>query len=63
MRLSDAHLERLKEMTLSQPDMVELWCVDLEALIARLMAAELKDCNQYHCGHATCNRWREVADR
>ncbi len=30
-------------------------------LVARLEAAESKECNQFHCGHATCNAWRKAA--
>lgn len=36
---------------------------ELKALIARLELAEQKDCNQYHCGHASCNAWRKSAGR
>ena len=38
-------------------------CHAVKDLIARLEAAELKECNQFHCGHETCNAWREVAGR
>ena len=36
---------------------------DFFGLISRLEAAELKDCNQYHCGHETCNVWRKSAGK
>lgn len=36
---------------------------EFKALIVRLELAEQKDCNQYHCGHASCNAWRKSAGR
>ena len=30
----------------------------LRAIISRLKYAELKECNQLHCDHKTCNEWK-----
>lgn len=61
---SDEKLKRLKDHALLPTrDMILLSHGELLALIARLELAEQKDCNQYHCGHATCNAWREAFGR
>ncbi len=35
---------------------------DMQGILLRLEAAELKECNQFHCGHATCNAWRKECE-
>lgn len=35
----------------------------IDALLARMELAELKDCNQFHCGHVSCNAWRKAAGK
>src|SRR4029077_13930537 len=57
----DDDLERLEKETRART--VSLRFYDLAALVFRLKAAELKDCNQDHCGHPTCNAWRIAAGK
>jgi hypothetical protein len=60
---TDEELKRLKEMAATPFESTCELAKYVPALLSRLALAEEKDCNQYHCGHATCNAWRKAASR
>lgn len=62
MTFTDDDLKQLKESIqgFKETTTHTIHIGKVHALLARLEAAELKECNQYHCGHASCNEWRKA---
>ncbi len=64
MTFTDEDLKKLKESLKHYPGWAteqspEYW----RNLLIRLEAAEEKECNQFHCGHASCNVWRNTVGK
>jgi hypothetical protein len=64
MTFTDDDLRRLKVMTIEQPEVVDLWSLKLEALLARLEAAEavIAQHDLYET-EAEMEAWRKAAGK